>query len=93
VAPGARGGLNGIEGGAPGHHGSSEKERAASLRDLFIREFAVPKLPAIPVPAWHKKILDERMKSPSNCRAQPWAQVRREIETALRRRRRHARSN
>jgi hypothetical protein len=40
----------------------------------------------VPVPAWHKKILDERMKSPSTRRAQPWAQVRREIESALRRR-------
>jgi hypothetical protein len=42
----------------------------------------------VPVPAWHKKILDERRKSPSTRRAQPWSQVRREIESALRRPRR-----
>ena len=42
---------------------------------------------SVPVPEWHKKVLAERMKEPSSRRAQPWTRVRRQIETALRRRR------
>jgi len=93
----------------------SEGDRIARLRDLFLGDAPVPKLPAIPppgfkalpvqqkieyvqklwgliaadadrvpVPDWHARVLEERRKAPATRRAQPWAPVRRQIETALR---------
>ena len=41
----------------------------------------------VPVPEWHRNILEGRMKAPATRRAQPRAQVRRQIENAIRRRR------
>ena len=45
---------------------------------------------AVPVPDWHKEVLDARMKAAgdSKVRAKRWPTVRREIERTLRRRRR-----
>jgi putative addiction module component (TIGR02574 family) len=42
---------------------------------------------AVPVPAWHKRVLDHRMKSRRAGRPQSWGQVRRQIESTVRRRR------
>ncbi len=67
----------------PGFDDLSVEEQIDYVQELWDRIAAKPEI--VPVPEWHKKLIDERLEeyrgNPSDAR--PWSEVRKSIEKEL----------
>jgi len=68
----------------PGFDELNVEEKLTYVQSLWDRIAATPE--AVPVPDWHREVIDERMNKSGTVVRRPWAKFRDELQTRIKER-------
>lgn len=68
----------------PGFDELKVEEKLTYVQPLWDRIAATPEV--VPVPDWHREVIDERMKKSGTVVRRPWAEFRDQLQTRIKER-------